>query len=141
MEYDPKTGTFETSVVARSTKDDRLSNRGLGGDLSKRRRRIERMIKNNHGTVENMEQVFERLRILAMGKPAVIDFGDGAVEYTIKADAQFMKLYLDRVIGPVRNDEQIEREVEKRLAQMLDLAEREARKRSESIEVKESKDK
>jgi hypothetical protein len=47
-----------------------------------------------------------------------------------------MQMWLDRLIGPVRNDEQIEKAVEKRLAEMLELAEREARKRSDVLDVK-----
>jgi hypothetical protein len=61
---------------------------------------------------------------------------DGAVTLVIEPKPQFMQMWLDRLIGPVRNDEQIEKAVEKRLAEMLELAEREARKRSDAIDVK-----
>ena len=99
------------------------------------------MLKNEFATVDEIRETFVRLKALAFGGIQTIVEKDGTSVCVIDAKPQYMQMWLDRLIGPVRNDEQIEKEVEKRLAQMLDLAEREARKRSESIEVKESKDK
>lgn len=134
MKFDPATGEFSTNLVGRSTKDANLATDGKA--LTRRRRNIERMLKNKHGTVANMEMLFERLRILAMGQPVRMTLEDGTETVYLRPDPSFMKIYLDRVIGPVRNDEQVEAGVEKRLAEMLSLAEREARKRSDAIDVK-----
>jgi hypothetical protein len=132
MEYDPKTGAFETSLTG-STKDE-LSRKFPSRQT--RRRRIEKMLQNEFATVDEMRETFVRLKALALGGVQTITEKDGAVTLVIEPKPQFMQMWLDRLIGPVRNDEQIEKAVEKRLAEMLELAEREARKRSDAIDVK-----
>jgi hypothetical protein len=132
MEYDPKTGAFETSLTG-STKDE-LSRKFPSRQT--RRRRIEKMLQNEFATVDEMRETFVRLKALALGGVQTITEKDGAVTLTIEPKPQFMQMWLDRLIGPVRNDEQIEKAVEKRLAEMLELAEREARKRSDVLDVK-----
>lgn len=133
MEYDPKTGEFETSLAERSTKD------GISRKFptrQTRRRRIERMLQNEFATVDEIRETFVRLKALAFGEVKYLRGTDDETITTLEAKPQYMQMWLDRLIGPVRNDEQIEKAVEKRLAEMLELAEREARKRSEVIDVK-----
>ena len=136
MEYDPKTGEFSTSLVTGSTKD------GISRKFPSRqtrRRRIEKMLQNEFATVDEIRETFVRLKALAFGGIQRIPVGDGEEIVTIDAKPQFMAMWLDRLIGPVKTDEQIEKQVEKRLAEMLELAEREARRRSDVVDVKPSK--
>jgi hypothetical protein len=132
MEYDPKTGAFETSLTG-STKDE-LSRKFPSRQT--RRRRIEKMLQNEFATVDEMRETFVRLKALAFGEVKYLKGTDDELVSTLDAKPQYMAMWLDRLIGPVRNDEQIEKAVEKRLAEMLELAEREARKRSDVIDVK-----
>ena len=62
------------------------------------------MLNAEHRNVENMREVFDRLRALALGRPVfvVIDKETGETECQIEADARYMGLYLDRVLGPVK---------------------------------------
>ena len=137
MEYDPKTGEFSTSLEPRSTKD------GISRKYptrQTRRRRIEKMLQNEFATVDEIRETFVRLKALAFGGiQRIVDKDEGEVTVTIDAKPQFMQMWLDRLIGPVKSDEQIEKQVEKRLAEMLELAEREARRRDDVIDVKPTK--
>jgi hypothetical protein len=137
MEYDPKTGEFSTSLEPRSTKD------GISRKYptrQTRRRRIEKMLQNEFATVDEIRETFVRLKALAFGGiQRIVDKDEGEVTVTIDAKPQFMQMWLDRLIGPVKSDEQIEKQVEKRLAEMLELAEREARRRDDAIDVKPTK--
>jgi hypothetical protein len=58
-------------------------------------REIEAMLNAEHRTAENMRHVFRELKALALR-------GD-------KGDAQYMKLYLERVLGPVKDVEDLDR--------------------------------
>lgn len=133
MEYDAKTGEFETSLTERSTKD------GVSRKFptrQTRRRRIERMLQNEFATVDEIRETFVRLKALAFGEVKYLKGTDDEMVSMLEAKPQYMQMWLDRLIGPVRNDEVIEKAVEKRLAEMLELAEREARKRGDVIDVK-----
>jgi hypothetical protein len=84
-----------------------------------------------------MRATFVQLKSLALeGTEKGIYWQGSLVGREREFQTGYMQMWLDRLIGPVRNDEQIEREVEKRLAEMLELAEREARRRSESVDAK-----
>jgi len=64
-------------------------------------REIQKMLDDEHRTVENMRQVFARLRVLAMGETIEVAHKDGTVVVKLKAIPDFMRLYLERVMGPV----------------------------------------
>lgn len=86
------------------------SGKWRGGGRPKRVREFEKMLSKVHGSPEKMLELMDRLRNLAMGEPELVTVAnaDGTfeVEAKIKADAAFMKLYLDRLLGPaVANDE------------------------------------
>jgi hypothetical protein len=59
------------------------------------------MLDEEHRTVENMRVVFARLKFLALGEAVMVMFRGKEVRIDLKADAAFMSLYLERVIGPV----------------------------------------
>lgn len=62
---------------------------GNPGGRPKALKDIERMLNDKHRTVDNMRGVFDQLLALAVR-------GD-------KGDAAYMKLYLERVLGPVKD--------------------------------------
>jgi hypothetical protein len=139
MEYDPKSKSFETSIVSQTDQTERSIKDGKRKPWSRntRRRRIERMLHNEFATVDEMRATFVQLKSLALeGTEKGIYWQGSLVGREREFQTGYMQMWLDRLIGPVRNDEQIEREVEKRLAEMLELAEREARRRSESVDAK-----
>jgi hypothetical protein len=91
---------------------------------------IERMLDEQHRNVENMRRVFERLRELALDD-VTRTFMDRKGDVHVQAeppDPAFMRLYLERVLGPVKDvsDDRLEKLVSERLEQML--AEAEARR-------------
>lgn len=97
---------------------------------------LERMLDDEHRSPEQLREVFTRLRALALGElVTVYDEHGKEVGVELKARPEFMKMYLDRVIGPVADGEVIDGKVEKRLREMLEFAEEEARRRT--IEAKE----
>lgn len=65
---------------------------------------IERMLNAEHRNVENMREVFARLRALAMGDVVEVTAPKTGkvIRVELRAAPEFMKLYLDRVLGPVR---------------------------------------
>lgn len=63
---------------------------------------IQKMLDEEHRGVERMREVFDRLRALALGTVVHVPDGDGAIDIQLQADPAFMKLYLDRVLGPVK---------------------------------------
>lgn len=102
------------------------------GGRSKKLRLIEIALDREHRKVANVLDVFKRLRELAMGEVVEVHGKDGElIRCELRADASFMKLYLDRVLGPVRDDDKIDAAVEKRLREMLEHAETEARRRED----------
>ena len=62
---------------------------------------IERMLDEEHRSVENMREVFARLKALSMGEKVFIKDDEGEIQISLKADAHFMKLYLERIMGAV----------------------------------------
>jgi hypothetical protein len=46
-----------------------------------------------------------------------------------------MRMYLDRVLGPVRDVDAVDAAVQKRLGELLEHAERESQRRDEAITV------
>jgi hypothetical protein len=87
-----------------------VGNRANPGGRPKKLREIEAMLDAEHRTVANMRGVFTRLKALAMGEvvTAMVPGGDGEMELKIDAHPGFMKLYLERVIGPVKDVEEID---------------------------------
>lgn len=71
------------------------------GGRPRKLREIETMLDEEHRTVENMRPVFARLKFLALGEPVEVMFRGSVVRIELKADAAFMSLYLDRVLGPM----------------------------------------
>lgn len=74
---------------------------GNPGGRPRKLREIEAMLDEEHRTVENMRPVFARLKFLALGEPVEVTFRGAVVRIELKADAAFMSLYLDRVLGPM----------------------------------------
>lgn len=73
------------------------------GGKPKKLREIEQMLDQEHRTVGNMREVFRRLKALALGEVVRVVDKDGNVDVELKADSRFMALYLDRVLGPVKD--------------------------------------
>ena len=75
------------------------------GGRPKKLREIEAMLDKEHRDPAKMREVFDRLRALAMGEAVTVPVpgGDGETMVEIQADAHFMKLYLERVMGPVKD--------------------------------------
>jgi len=73
------------------------------GGKPKKLREIEAMLDAEHRTVANMREVFLRLKALALGEIVHVVDREGNVDVALKADARFMALYLDRVMGPVKD--------------------------------------
>lgn len=73
------------------------------GGKPRKLREIEAMLDQEHRTVENMREVFTRLKALALGEFVTKVDKEGHTEVELQADARFMGLYLDRVMGPVKD--------------------------------------
>lgn len=73
------------------------------GGKPRKLREIEAMLDDEHRTVDNMREVFTRLKALAMGEFVTKIDKDGNVDIELEADARFMGLYLDRIMGPVKD--------------------------------------
>lgn len=82
-------------VVARDERGRLVKGTPNPGGRPKGIREIEAMLNAEHRTAANMRKVFAELKMLALR-------GD-------KGDAQYMKLYLERVLGPVKDVEDLER--------------------------------
>ena len=67
---------------------------------------IQRMLDTQHRSLQNMTEVFQRLRALAMGETILVPYwneqGEFQLKCELKADARFMQLYLDRLLGPAK---------------------------------------
>ena len=71
---------------------------GNPGGRPKVLREIEAMLNAEHRTAENMRQVFRDLKMLALrGAPG---------------DAAYMKLYLERILGPVKDLDDLDKLME-----------------------------
>lgn len=62
------------------------------------------MLDDEHRTVANIREVFDRLKALALGEVVTVPIpgGDGATRIELRAQPEFMKTYLDRILGPVK---------------------------------------
>lgn len=81
---------------------------------------IERMLDENHRGVAHMATVFDRLLALAMGELVTVTGAGGEVTIQLRADPAFMKLYLDRVLGPVKaRDDDVGEAVEAKLMELI----------------------
>jgi hypothetical protein len=78
-------------------------NRMNPGGRPKVLREIEAMLDKEHRNVQNMREVFERLKALALGEVVTVKGPDGQTDVELQADPAFMKLYLERVLGPVKD--------------------------------------
>lgn len=93
------------------------------------------MMEREHLNPDNLRKVFKRLRSLAMGRPVEIWKDGKLVEVQLRAEPGFMKLYLERVLGPVADDDAVTAKAEKMLRALLEEAEQEARKNRNAIDV------
>lgn len=68
---------------------------------------IERMLDAEHRNLDNMREVFKRLKSLAIDEitSTMVTKKGEVVEMTRPPDPAFMKLYLERVLGPVKEIE------------------------------------
>lgn len=73
------------------------------GGKPRKLREIEAMLDEEHRTISNMREVFSRLKALALGEVITVKDKDGLTDIELDADARFMALYLDRVLGPVKD--------------------------------------
>lgn len=91
-----KPGTFQPGHDPR---------RGTNGGRPKVLKDIEAMLDAEHRTVENMREVFGRLKALAMGEVVEVPIpgGEGETRIELRADSRFMTLYLERTLGPVKD--------------------------------------
>jgi hypothetical protein len=87
---------------------------GQSGNPGGRRRKIqdiEEMLDEEHRTVANLREIFAMVRRVAMGVERGVYHRGVRVATEIEYDATWMTLYLNRVIGPVReiaSDDEIE---------------------------------
>lgn len=76
------------------------------GSRPRRIREFEVMLNKEHRNIPRMQELFNRLRSLAMGEPVVVPFvsaeGEVMLKCELHADARFMQLYLDRLLGPAK---------------------------------------
>lgn len=92
----------DETAIARKSPVGQKGYTGNPGGRPKRLREIEAMLDGEHRTVDNMRQVYNRLKFLALGEPVEVMFRGAVVRIELEADPAFMKLYLERVIGPVK---------------------------------------
>ena len=100
--------------------------RGTNGGRPRKLAEIEAMLDSEHRTVENVKEVFAQLRVLAT--EAVIsrwvDEKGNEHESIRQPNPAFMKLYLERLLGPVQDDtgDKIRRLASELIDGMLDEA-------------------
>lgn len=80
---------------------------------------IQKLLDEEHRSVDRMREVFDRLRALAMGEVVELTFRGQPVGLQLRADPRFMALYLDRVIGPVTNQDAVRGLAKELLAGMI----------------------
>lgn len=103
--------------------------RGTNGGRPAKLAEIEAMLDTEHRDVSKMREVFERLRALSFGEPVEITDREGnVIRVELRAHPGFMKLYLDRLMGPVREDDgtsPLQDAVQRELMRLLEAAEAE----------------
>lgn len=87
--------------------------RRIGNGRPRKLRDIEKMLNAEHRTVEQMREVFNRLRALALGEtilvPCVTAQGELTFTCKLNADPVYMKLYLERLMGlPKSFDDEVD---------------------------------
>lgn len=101
---------------------------------------IENMLDAEHRTVENMREVFTRLKALAMGEVVEVRNDKGVVvDVQLRAHPGFMQLYIRRLLGPESDDAAVEKKAKELLQALLDVAEQARERDSKSVDVKEVK--
>lgn len=75
---------------------------GNPGGKPKKLAEIEAMLESEHRNVTNLREVMATLRTVAMGVPKGVYYKGDRVDEEIQYDAAFMALYLNRVLGPVK---------------------------------------
>lgn len=75
---------------------------GNPGGKPKKLREIEAMLDAEHRTVEQMRETFALIRKVAHGVDEPVFYKGEVVGQVRKYDGAWMELYLNRVIGPVR---------------------------------------
>lgn len=76
---------------------------GNPGGVPKWRRDIERMLDDEHRTVDQMRETFALIRKVAHGVLKPVFFKGQECGYVMVYDGAWMELYLNRVIGPVKD--------------------------------------
>lgn len=108
--------------------------RGLTGGRPRTVVEVERILDEEHRTPEKAREVFGRLRSLAMDDVTRVFFDkDGEPHESVEQpNPAFMKLYLERVWGPVKavDDAQVDKAVRERFEELIAEA-RARRERSE----------
>lgn len=76
------------------------------GARGKKIKEFQKLLNNEHLDIDKMRELFNRLRALAMGEiilvPVVTAQGTMEMVCKLEADARFMQLYLDRLLGPAK---------------------------------------
>jgi len=101
--------TTQTSTVVRDAHGRVMKGSGAvhrGGSRPKRIREFEALLNKEHRNMDKMRELFNRLRALAMGDIVLVPVctAEGTIEVKaeLHADARFMQLYLDRLLGPAK---------------------------------------
>lgn len=114
-------GTENGPPNSQSTQADRPKGSPVGqkgytgnpGGRPKVLREIEAMLNAEHRTVDNMREVFGRLKALALGQVVTIRAKDGSeLRLELQAEPGFMKLYLERILGPVKDLDDLDKLME-----------------------------
>jgi hypothetical protein len=97
--------------------------RGTSGGRPRSIREIEEMLDAEHRTLDKMREVFGKLRSLALDEVVRVfmDKKGEAHETTEPPDPAFMRLYLDRVLGPVKlvDDGRVDEAVRERFEELI----------------------
>jgi hypothetical protein len=76
---------------------------GNPGGVPKWRREIEQMLNDEHRTPEQMRETFALIRKVAHGVEEPVYYKGEVCGAIMKYDGGWMQMYLDRVLGPVRD--------------------------------------
>lgn len=78
---------------------------GNPGGRPKSIREVEAMLEREHRNVENMREIFDVVRTAARGVDEPVYYKGEICGHVRKYDSGWMELYLNRVLGPVRDVE------------------------------------
>ena len=76
---------------------------GNPGGVPKWRREIEQMLNDEHRTPAQMKETFDLIRKVAHGVDEPVFYKGQICGHVRKYDGAWMNLYLERVLGPVRD--------------------------------------